>query len=186
MVSHVDIFPTICDLLEIEPPPWLQGRSLLPILRGEVAAVRDELFAEVTYHAAYEPKRAVRTERYKYIRRYDSRESPVLSNIDDGLAKAELVAGGFAKHAPAPEQLYDTLLDPIERINLVHDPDYAAVLADMRRRLDRWLRDTDDPLLRGHVPAQLGTVGNDPDGDSPRGPVFPLSSEDGALNLRLP
>ena len=112
MVSHVDIFPTICDLLEIEPPSWLQGRSLLPILRGEVAAIRDELFAEVTYHAAYEPKRAVRTERYKYIRRYDNRESPVLSNIDDGFAKSELVAGGFAKRGPAPEQLYDTLLDP--------------------------------------------------------------------------
>ena len=75
---------------------------------------------------------------------------------------------------------------PIERTNLVHDPDHAAVLADMRRRLDRWMRDTDDPLLRGHVPAQPGTVGNDPDGDSWRGPMFSLSSEDGALNLRLP
>ena len=26
MVSHIDIFPTLCDLLEIERPAWLQGR----------------------------------------------------------------------------------------------------------------------------------------------------------------
>ena len=145
MVSHIDIFPTLCELLDIEPPAWLQGHSILPLLRGEAVAIRDEVFAEVSYHAAYEPKRAVRSERYKYIRRYDKRESPVLSNIDDGLAKSEWVEFGFAEQAPAPEQLYDTLLDPNERVNLIDDPDHAAILADMRARLDRWMRDTDDP-----------------------------------------
>jgi len=174
MVSHIDIFPTLCDLLNIEPPAWLQGTSMLPLLRGEADSIRDELFAEVSYHAAYEPKRAVRSERYKYIRRYDNRESPVLSNIDDGLAKSELVDFGFGEQAPAPEQLYDTLLDPNERVNLIADPGHAAVLADMRARLDRWMRDTDDPLLRGHIPAPPGAELNDPDGLSPRGPVQTL------------
>ena len=54
----------------------------------------------------------MRSDRYKYIRRYDKRQAPVLSNIDDGFAKSELVAAGFAERPPAPEQLYDTLLDP--------------------------------------------------------------------------
>jgi arylsulfatase A-like enzyme len=36
MVSHIDIFPTICALLGIESPDWLQGRSILPLVRGEV------------------------------------------------------------------------------------------------------------------------------------------------------
>ena len=174
MVSHIDIFPTLCDLLDIESPPWLQGHSILPLLRGDAESIRDEVFAEVTYHAAYEPKRAVRTERYKYIRRYDKRESPVLSNIDDGLAKSELLEAGYAEQAPAPEQLYDALLDPAEKINLVDKPDFTEVLADMRGRLDRWMRETDDPLLRGPVPAPPGAVANDPDGLSPRGPLKPL------------
>jgi arylsulfatase A-like enzyme len=30
MVSHIDLFPTICDLVGIEHPSWLQGKSLLP------------------------------------------------------------------------------------------------------------------------------------------------------------
>src|SRR5207247_1678035 len=70
MVSQIDLFPTLCDLLEIEKPAWLQGRSLLPLLHGEAEEVNDEIFAEVTYHAAYEPQRCVRTRRWKYIRRY--------------------------------------------------------------------------------------------------------------------
>lgn len=31
---------------------------MLPVIRGEVKEINDEVFAEVTYHAAYEPNRA--------------------------------------------------------------------------------------------------------------------------------
>ena len=34
-VSHIDIFPTVCDLLEIDKPKVLQGSSLLPALKGK-------------------------------------------------------------------------------------------------------------------------------------------------------
>ncbi len=176
MVSHIDIFPTLCDLLDIEPPPWLQGTSMMPLLRGEADAIRDEVFAEVSYHATYEPKRAVRSDRFKYIRRFDSRDAPVLPNIDDGLSKDDYLDHGFAARAPAAEQLYDTYYDPTERNNLVDDPGYAAILADMRARLKRWMRATDDPLLRGPVPAPANAVANDADGPSPRGPLFPANS----------
>ena len=172
MVSHIDIFPTLCDLLDIDEPAWLQGHSMLPLLNGERDAIRDELFAEVSYHAAYEPKRAVRTERYKYIRRYDGRRSPVLSNIDDGFAKSEWLEAGYADSPIAPERLYDTFLDPVERVNLIDSAEHADVLNDMRARLDRWMRDTDDPLLAGQVPAPPEAELNDPDGLSPRDPYM--------------
>lgn len=176
MVSHIDIFPTICDLLDIEAPDWLQGTSMLPLLAGETDTIRDELFAEVSYHAAYEPKRAVRSDRYKYIRRYDQRGAPVLSNIDDGFAKSELVAAGFGERPPAPEQLYDTRLDPVERDNLISDAAYAPVLADMRARLDHWMRETDDPLLQGDVPAPPGSFFNSPDDASPNDSTHPAKA----------
>ena len=102
MVSHIDIFPTLCDLLGIDRPDWLEGHSMLPLLTGERESIREEIFAEVSYHAAYEPKRAVRTERYKYIRRYDGRRSPVLSNIDDGFTKSEWLAAGYGNSDIAP------------------------------------------------------------------------------------
>jgi arylsulfatase A-like enzyme/Tfp pilus assembly protein PilF len=34
-VSHIDIFPTVCDLLDTEKPSFLQGNSLLPLLKGK-------------------------------------------------------------------------------------------------------------------------------------------------------
>src|SRR5262249_61964175 len=54
MVSHIDLFPTICDLLEIERPAWLQGKSMLPLVRGSAKEIRDEGFAEGRSHASYE------------------------------------------------------------------------------------------------------------------------------------
>src|SRR3954449_9299612 len=53
MVTHLDVYPTICDLAGIEHPPWLQGVSLLPLVRSETDRLHDEIFAEMTFHAAY-------------------------------------------------------------------------------------------------------------------------------------
>lgn len=33
MVSHVDLFPTLCDAEGLPKPAWLSGVSLLPVLR---------------------------------------------------------------------------------------------------------------------------------------------------------
>ena len=174
MVSHIDIFPTLCDWLGIDAPPWLQGHSIIPLLTGERESIRDEVFAEVNYHVSYEPKRAVRSERYKYIRRFDERDSPVLTNIDDGITKSEWLEAGFAEREIWPERLHDTWLDPAERVNLVDSAEHTPVLGDMRARLDRWMRETDDPLLQGRVPAPPQAELNDPDGLSPIPPMKTL------------
>ncbi len=171
MVLHIDLFPTICDLLEIEHPAWLQGKSMMPVIRGEVEQINDEIFAEVTYHAAYEPQRAVRTQRWKYIRRFEDRQSPVLPNCDDSLSKDVWLQHGWRDRPPVSEQLYDLIFDPNEAHNLAEDPSMIEVLEEMRDRLDRWMYATDDPLLRGPVPAPPGAELNDPDGLSPREPT---------------
>jgi len=163
LVSHIDVYPTVCEYLGIERPPFLQGVSLLPLLRGEVAEVREEVFAGSTWHAAYEPQRAIRTTRHKYIRRWGDRLTPVLANTDDGPSKDLLLAAGWAEREIPQEQLYDILFDPNEADNLVADPAYAAVLADLRTRLEQWMRDTEDQLLAGHVDPPPGVEINLPD-----------------------
>ncbi|MBI1293622.1 sulfatase-like hydrolase/transferase [bacterium] len=168
MVSHIDIFPSICDLLGIERPSWLQGESILPLIGGEVDEVNEAIFAEVTYHAAYEPQRAVRTPRYKYIRRYGDHRTPVLPNVDDSPSKDIWLSHGWADHKIDQEQLYDLVFDPAERQNLATDPGHAAVLADLRVRLATWMQETNDPLLQGVVPAPCGAKVNDASGLSPR------------------
>jgi arylsulfatase A-like enzyme len=169
LVSHVDVFPTVCEVCDVQPPAWLQGTSLVPLVRGEADEVSEEVYSEVTYHAAYEPMRSVRTKRWNYIRRYDGRTAPVLPNCDESPSKDVWLEAGWADRAPAEEQLYDLVFDPVEVSNLAVDPQYADVLAEMRGRLQAWMERTDDPILRGlPVPAPKGAKVNDPDGLSPR------------------
>jgi len=171
LISQLDLFPTLCELLEIAPPSWLEGRSLLPLIRGEKSEINDEVFAEVNYHAAYEPKRGVRTRRWSYLRNYDNRRRPVLPNCDDGLSKDVWVEAGWRNRLVPPEQLFDLTFDPEERRNLAQDSGLAKIAAEMRGRLDAWMRRTEDPLLKGPVKAPAGALVNDPDGTSPQEPT---------------
>src|SRR4051812_4824056 len=145
LVSHIDVYPTVCDLLEIERPAWLQGVSLMPVTRDAKAPVRDEIFAGATWHVAYEPQRCIRTPRFKYIRRFGDRDLPVLANCDDSPSKDVLLRAGWAQRPVAHEQLYDVVLDPNEAHNLAADAAHAVTLAELRSRLEAWMAETDDP-----------------------------------------
>jgi arylsulfatase A-like enzyme len=166
LVSNIDLFPTICDLLDTDRPDWLEGSSLLPLVSGTVDSVRDEVFGEVTYHAAYEPKRCIRTQDYTYIRRYDDGEGVddwhpdgrvpyIPANTDDGEAKQALVEDLIERGRPR-EALYDRRLDPNERDDLADVAEYSDVRENLATRLDAWMRETDDPLLDGPVPKPDG------------------------------
>ena len=171
MVSHMDLYPTICELLNIEQPGWLQGKSLMPLIRENVPQIHDELFAEVNYHAAYEPKRAARTLRYNYVRHFGDRNRPVLPNCDDSPSKTVWLNHDWRNQIVPRELLFDTVFDPEETRNLANDPAYADALNEMRHRLDAWMQRTNDPLLRGPVKVPAGAVVNDPNGTSPQEPV---------------
>ena len=171
MVSQMDLYPTVCEMLNIEKPEWLEGRSILPLVRGEAQSLHDELFAEVNYHAAYEPKRAVRTPRYNYIRHFGKKHTPVLPNCDDSPSKDLWLKNSWRTAAVPRELLFDSVLDPSESRNLAAEVSYNSVLADMRQRLDKWMHRTRDPLLQGPVRAPKGAVVNDPEGTSPQEPV---------------
>jgi arylsulfatase A-like enzyme len=161
LVSQLDLFPTICDSSGIVPPAWLQGVSLLALAAGERQSVRDEVFAEVNYHCAYEPARAVRTERWKYIRCFDPHPTILLANCDKSPSKEEMLRHGWGQMPRAAEELYDLAFDPNEACNLAGDLRQGEVLREMRQRLQRWMRETDDPLLAGPIPPPPTAVVND-------------------------
>ncbi len=58
-VSHIDIFPTVCDLLGIKKPPFLQGLSLLPALEGKELPERPIYFESLYpyYRRGWAPQR---------------------------------------------------------------------------------------------------------------------------------
>lgn len=167
MVSQVDVFPTLCELIGMEKPDWLEGVSMMPLIEGSAKSIREEVFAEVNYHAAYEPMRSVRTERYKYIKRYDGREKPVLPNCDNSPSKTLVHEAGWMDRGMDEEMLFDLLFDPQESNNLIDNPALAGVAEEMRGRLDGWMKRTNDPLLDGPIPLPEGAFATPTDNYSP-------------------
>jgi arylsulfatase A-like enzyme len=63
LVYLMDLFPTFCDFGGATVPADVEGKSLVPIIRGRAAKVRD-----VLYTAYRDCQRAVRDDRWKLIR----------------------------------------------------------------------------------------------------------------------
>lgn len=157
LVSHLDVYPTLCEMTGLTRPNWLEGRSMLPLFNGEAEQIRDEIFSEVTYHAAYEPMRCIRTDRYKYIYRFDDEYDGVVpSNIDNSRSKQFLLDHGLFERKIEKEQLYDLFFDPTEGNNVADHLNYKTIKQDLSSRLRQWMSETDDPLLKGKVPKPEG------------------------------
>jgi arylsulfatase A-like enzyme len=148
MVSNVDFTPTILEALGLEVPGELHGRSYAPLLDGGEYSPREVIFCEQTYHGQYDPKRGIRTGRYKLFLHFASghtwqdpsqswrpRSDPVVS-----------------RRAKRPDfELYDLEKDPWELDNLWEDPGTADVRAGLFARLRAHMEKVGDPILTGPV-----------------------------------
>ncbi len=149
LVSNVDVLPTLLEACGLEVPARIEGRSFLPLLEGGDYEPREWIFAEKIYHDTYDPTRAIRTRRYKYIRYF-------AVCIFQDLRIATIPRWDYFKERPVRdgvEELYDLESDPWEEKNLADEPEYEEVKNRLRRRLADWMRETDDPLLEGPIPS---------------------------------
>ncbi|MCK5805851.1 MAG: sulfatase-like hydrolase/transferase [Lentisphaeria bacterium] len=110
----LDIFPTLCDLLDIKVPDSVEGLSLAPVFADASATVRDTL-----YFAYTDTQRAVKNRQFKLV---------------------EYVKGGRRTMT----QLFDLVNDPCELVNLADSPAHASKLAELRAELFRFRDDWDD------------------------------------------
>ncbi len=78
MVLNIDLAPTVLDLAGLEVPSWMHGRSIVPLLRGELPADwrKDWLYEYFEYPGAHmvRKNRGIRTERYKLIHYFEPPE----------------------------------------------------------------------------------------------------------------
>jgi arylsulfatase A-like enzyme len=163
LVSTVDLAPTLLALAGLPALPSFQGRSFASLLLQDSATpFRERIFAEHNWHDYAACERAVRTERFKYIRNYwpdlpgtpVENDNPTILEMRRRRDLGTLTAAqmnGFIKPRPA-EELYDVLADPDELSNLAADPRQAEVLSRLRHWLDEWRQDTAD-FIRAPRPA---------------------------------
>ncbi|MGK9233830.1 sulfatase [Inquilinus limosus] len=143
IVCNVDFAPTFLDLAGLTVPSYMQGRSILPLLRGE----RPEDWPDVAYHRYWmhrDPDHnafahyGVRDQRYKLIYWYN--EGFDLPGTNQGGEDREW-------------ELFDCEKDPLELFNVYADPAYAGVVRSLREKLDRKMEEI------GDEPAHLTDAG---------------------------
>jgi len=118
VVANIDIAPTILDLAGISPPAQIDGKSFVPLLKGEQPRWRDALLYEYYWERNYPhtpTTHALLTDRYKFIRYHG------VWDLDE---------------------LYDMQSDPEETKNLIADPAHAETARKLRERLFEVLGET--------------------------------------------
>ena len=157
LVSTVDLAKTLLTIAKIEKPGIaFEGVDLHPLFADPAKPLREYIFAEKNWHDYEDRSRAVRNERYKYIRN-DYPDLPLTPPADVVrsatyvellrlLEKNELTEAQQIHFLTprAAEELYDLRLDPHELTNLAADDRYAPVLRAMRAALTDWEIKTED------------------------------------------
>jgi N-sulfoglucosamine sulfohydrolase len=160
MVSAVDLLPTLLEGIGGESPEGLQGRSLLPLLKGEPQAARDRIFKAHNENASGQrtPMRAVETARFLYIFNPWSNGTRAMTSATSGsstyqrmreLAEDDTALAGrlsLLRHRVL-EEFYDIHNDPDCLRNLIDDPAYQQDINSLRGSLEHWMRATQDPVL---------------------------------------
>jgi arylsulfatase A-like enzyme len=156
LVSFIDFAPTTFSVSGIPIPEYIQGKAFLGRYRSAksrkyIHAAADRMDAQV------DMIRAVRDERYKYLRNYHPDKPcylPVKYREQMGIMKEllrlnekdslnEFQAQWFRQTKPE-EELFDTMEDPHELNNLAEDPSYHNKLVELRKECDRWMDEIND------------------------------------------
>jgi arylsulfatase A-like enzyme len=108
-VSLLDIYPTLAELCGLEPPAYLDGRSLVPLLKNPTAEWKSTALTGLTSKGGpWRPYISIRNETGRYIHYMDGQE-----------------------------EFYDTTEDPHEWTNQIDNPAYASVIKQMRAAIPR-------------------------------------------------
>lgn len=160
LVSAVDFLPTLLDVAGITKPARLDGRSFEPLFRGQAQADRQYVIKEYNENAgsSRDPMRGIQTRKYLYLFNPWSNGKRVMATATTGtqtFKRMAALAGNdplIAKRLSlykyrVVEELYDVENDPDCLVNLIDSREHAAELANLRAKLETWMRSSNDHML---------------------------------------
>jgi N-sulfoglucosamine sulfohydrolase len=158
-VSSVDVMPTLLELMDVKPPAGMDGRSWVPLLRGETQPDRDFVVTHVNAVSSGKSfaQRCVRTkDRALMFHAWAGGPDKFRVEAMSGLSFAAMNASTDEKVRARvrqlvegePLMLFDTAADPAERKNLINDPRYANDVTELTTKLLAHMKRTDDPQTK--------------------------------------
>ena len=174
-INLSDIAPTVLQAAGIKPPPFMTGRSFLPVLLGKKINPKAWSFTVTGMerhmpcrpNGAGYPMRAIHTEKYVYILnlkpdRWPAGNPPYYCDIDGTSPTKTFLLHNQTEFAnymvlatakrPAAE-LYLRQSDPGNINNLIDDPRYHKIASELHKKLITFLKKTHDPRFTGRPDA---------------------------------
>lgn len=158
LIHYTDIVPTFVEIAGGKPTEDVDGKSFLPILKGDDKEIHEYIYGVQTNQcilaASVFPARMIRNKQYQYIRNFNSVEV-VDQNLGDNKYINAFIKIGAQKFGKLPyEELYDIVNDPFEQNNLAKDPAYAKVKEELAAELLKWMKKQGDILTGepGYMP----------------------------------
>ncbi|EDM27026.1 sulfatase [Lentisphaera araneosa HTCC2155] len=157
-ISAIDFFPTVLDALGLDIPKSVDGRSILPLLKGEKQANRSHVYTQVDYlngGGPATPMRAIQDREFGYIFNPWSRSGANYKNANEGLITKKMKESGdkaqlerLRMHRERViEEFYDLKADPHCINNLINNPEYKEKINEYRAKLVSWMTEHSDPVL---------------------------------------
>lgn len=152
LTELVDFYATVMDYAEVEPGHDQFGRSLRPVIEDRTNANRKYVFSEGG-------RRACEKQADEY-HKYGEDGPPATS---DYWAKMNAEADDFAHEKgtmirderykyvmrlSGTDEFYDLEKDPQEKINRIHEEEYASVILNMKLEMLKWYQETCDTVQR--------------------------------------
>ena len=171
-INASDFAPTFLELAGLRAHPQMTGKSFLNLLEsgrsGLIDATRNRMLVGKERHDLGRPHdwgypiRAIRTPDYLYIRNYEPDRWPAgnpetgYPNSDPGPTRSLLLRrfNGFYKLSfgkRPQEELYRISDDPDCVTNLADQPEFKKTREELRREMERRLRDEKDPRVLGNA-----------------------------------
>ncbi len=158
IISTVDLFPTIMDMMGGQKPQGLDGISFLGILEGKKEKWKNEVFTQIDYLFGNRyPMRCVQDKSFGYIFNPWSDGKYLYTNDNEGETFKAMEEAGKSNSQiqervdmfryRVPEEFYDLKNDPNCLHNLIHDKTYTESVNQYKNRLKEWMQKYHDPML---------------------------------------
>lgn len=151
LFSNIDLLPTLLDLSGIPVPETVQGRSFASLLDGNEYTSRDAIFAEISHHDYYDPRRCIRTATHKLIANFSSAPAYMDPSQSWRPRSDTTVPPNHATAYHPCLELYDLSADPWEQQDVAEASEYSDLRATLLDRLRKHLIETEDPILNGAI-----------------------------------
>jgi arylsulfatase A-like enzyme len=158
LVSLIDLPSTWLEAAGIPVPEKMEGKSLMPLLKGEKYVPNKYIFAERNWHNHWDPMRTVVGDRYKLIQNYRP-EFPYVHILgympswdtikvmrDEGKLTGKLRWYEETSKTRPQVEFYDLQNDHGEWNNLANKPEYKQLVQEYQNVLSDWMNATNDFL----------------------------------------